>query len=51
MSVFGLNSIVKCYWDGVPKKHIPERNVHHKGVAKRDTLISLVLRDNLPLSR
>lgn len=50
MSVFGLNSIVKCYWDGVPKKHIPEQNVHRKGVTKRDTLINLVLSPNLGLS-
>lgn len=50
MSVFGLNSIVKCYWEGVPKKHIPERIVHRKGVTKRDTLISLVLSPNLGLS-
>lgn len=56
MSVFGINSIVKCYWEGVPKKHLPERNVHpeqivhRKGVTKRDTLISLVLSPNLGLS-
>ena len=50
MSVFGLNSIVKCYREGVPKKHIPERIVHRKGVTKRDTLISLVPGDILTLS-
>jgi len=56
MSVFGINSIVKCYWDGVPKKHLTERNVHperivhRKGVTKRDTLISLVPGDILTLS-
>ena len=49
MSVFGLNSIVKCYWEGVPKKHLPERNVHRNGVAKCDTIISLVLSPNLGL--
>ena len=34
----------------MPKKHIPEQNVHRKGVTKRDTLISLVLSPNLGLS-